>query len=58
MTDTNQQKIEQILGRRLEESIVKEHLGEELASGRKLRIKFGIDPTGSVLHLGHSILSR
>lgn len=35
--------------------IVKEHLEQALASGRKLRIKFGIDPTGSVLHLGHSV---
>jgi tyrosyl-tRNA synthetase len=28
------------------------------ASGRPLRIKLGIDPTGSDIHLGHSILFR
>ena len=28
------------------------------AEGRPLRVKFGIDPTGSNIHLGHSILFR
>ena len=28
------------------------------AQGRPLRIKLGIDPTGSNIHLGHSILFR
>jgi tyrosyl-tRNA synthetase len=33
-------------------------LAEAQASGRPLRIKLGIDPTGSDIHLGHSILFR
>ena len=28
------------------------------AEGRPLRVKLGIDPTGSNIHLGHSILFR
>ncbi len=33
-------------------------LSEAAAAGRPLRIKLGIDPTGSDIHLGHSILFR
>ena len=33
-------------------------LAEAEASGRPLRIKLGIDPTGADIHLGHSILFR
>ena len=33
-------------------------LAEAAAAGRPLRIKLGIDPTGSDIHLGHSILFR
>ncbi|HBH73994.1 MAG TPA: tyrosine--tRNA ligase, partial [Synechococcales bacterium UBA10510] len=33
-------------------------LAEVQASGRPLRVKLGIDPTGSDIHLGHSILFR
>jgi tyrosyl-tRNA synthetase len=33
-------------------------LDEASAAGRPLRIKLGIDPTGSDIHLGHSILFR
>jgi len=33
-----------------------EELKKKLASGKKLRIKLGIDPTAPDLHLGHSII--
>jgi len=55
MTDTNEQKINGLLNRGVVEILVREHLEERLHKGEKLRIKFGIDPTGSVLHLGHSV---
>ena len=35
-----------------------ERLEQAAASGRPLRVKLGIDPTGSDIHLGHSILFR
>jgi tyrosyl-tRNA synthetase len=52
--DTSKEKIEEILNN-AEEVIKKEHLLQVMQSGQKLRIKFGIDPTGADLHVGHSI---
>jgi len=46
--------IEDILERGVEEVIEKEHLKKALASKKKLRIKYGIDPTDPRLHLGHA----
>ena len=42
-------------GRR-DELIVEEELANKLASGRKLRIKLGLDPTAPDLHLGHTVV--
>ncbi|MDP2720390.1 MAG: tyrosine--tRNA ligase [bacterium] len=36
----------------------KESLEEVLKSGRKLRIYFGIDPTGAKIHIGHAVPLR
>ena len=55
MVTINSQKAKEILTRGAQEVIVEDHLEERLVKGEKLRIKFGIDPTGSVLHLGHSV---
>lgn len=41
-----------------QEVIHKDILLEKLKSGRPLRIKHGWDPTGSLLHLGHSVVYR
>ncbi|MCL2145046.1 MAG: tyrosine--tRNA ligase [Endomicrobia bacterium] len=38
------------------EIIALEELEKKLASGRKLRVKFGIDPTAPDLHLGHTVI--
>jgi tyrosyl-tRNA synthetase len=32
-----------------------DHLRDALASGKKLKIKFGIDPSGTTIHLGHMV---
>ena len=48
-------KIREILTRGVEEVIDKNHLRKRLLSGEKLRIKLGIDPTGSKIHLGRAI---
>ncbi len=37
---------------------VKESIEKKLASGKKLRIKLGIDPTGSRMHIGHAAVIR
>lgn len=54
----DEQKIKEILGRGVEDVIVKDHLEEALRSGKKLRVKFGIDPTSPDLHLGHAVVLR
>lgn len=50
--------ISAILTRGVEEIIVREHLENALRRGKKLRVKFGIDPTASHIHLGHSVPLR
>ncbi|QEA38589.1 tyrosine--tRNA ligase [Pistricoccus aurantiacus] len=45
-----------LLERGTHEILLKEELEKKLASGRKLRIKAGFDPTAPDLHLGHSVL--
>ena len=39
-----------------DELIVEEELAGKLASGRKLRVKLGLDPTAPDLHLGHTVV--
>lgn len=51
---TNRQKIEDILERGIEKIIDKRHLKKLLLSGKVLRIKHGIDPTGPDIHLGRA----
>lgn len=53
MSDSNT-----LLTKGVEEVIVKEHLEQALQSGKKLRVKFGIDPTAPDLHLGHTVALR
>lgn len=53
-----EEKINELLTRGVEEIFVREHLEKELKSGKKLRIKFGIDPTGPAIHLGRAIPLR
>jgi len=35
--------------------IDEKHLLQKLESGKKLRIKFGIDPTAPIVHIGHAV---
>lgn len=55
---TDEVKIDELLTRGVEDIIVKEELREALLSGRQLRIKLGIDPTGPKIHLGRAITLR
>lgn len=47
-----------LLGGGVAEVIVREELERQFASGRKLRVKFGVDPTAPDLHLGHTVPLR
>lgn len=55
MINTDQQKIKELLVRGVDEIIGQKELEEKLKSGKKLRVKLGIDPTSPNLHLGRSI---
>lgn len=51
----NTTTIEELLVRGVGEVIGREHLASRLQAGEKLRVKLGIDPTSSNLHLGRSV---
>src|SRR3989338_8861985 len=55
---TKQEKINQLLTRGVADVIIKEHVRKHLESGKKLRVKLGIDPSGADLHLGHMVVLR
>src|ERR1700674_5616254 len=46
----------EIIRRGCHELIVEEELVKKLKSGRKLRVKLGLDPTAPDLHLGHTVV--
>lgn len=52
---TDKKKIDDLLSRGVDEIIDRNNLKKKLLSGKKLRVKLGIDPTGPRLHLGRSI---
>lgn len=47
-----------LLGRGVVDVIVKKEMEEKLKSGKKLRVKLGIDPSGADLHLGHMVVIK
>lgn len=55
---TDEKRIDEILNRGIEDIIVKEELKAALMSGKQLRIKLGVDPTGPKIHLGRAIPLR
>ena len=50
--------MEQLLTRGVEQIIGREELEKALAGKRKLRIKFGVDPTRPDIHIGHAVVLR
>lgn len=52
---TDQARIGDLLTRGVEDVFVKENLETKLRSGRRLRVKLGIDPTGKTIHIGRAI---
>ena len=53
--NTDSKKIKEILERGIEQVINKNNLLKKLKSGKKLRIKLGVDPTGPKMHIGRAI---
>lgn len=54
--NTDPAAIERLLTLGVADVIVREELEKKLKSGKVLRIKLGIDPTGFDLHLGHMVV--
>src|SRR5208283_1839487 len=48
--------IEELLSRGVEEVIDKQDLETLLKSGKKLRVKLGIDPTSPNIHIGRAVV--
>lgn len=55
---SQEEKIKSLLAHGVSEVVDRTHLKKTLQSGRKLRVKLGIDPTSPDLHLGHSVVLR
>ena len=55
---TIDEKINSLLNKGIVDVIVREDLEKKLKSGKKLRIKLGIDPSGSDLHIGHMVVVK
>lgn len=52
---TDEKKIDELLSRSVSEVIIKENLRKKLLSGKRLRVKLGIDPTSPNLHIGRAV---
>jgi len=55
MTNTDNEKINELLTRGVEEVIEADLLHKKLKSGKVLRIKLGIDPTSPNIHIGRAV---
>ncbi|MFA7654074.1 MAG: tyrosine--tRNA ligase [Candidatus Magasanikbacteria bacterium] len=53
--NTDPQKIEALLTRGVEQVVDRAHLEQKLKSGKRLRIKLGIDPTSPNIHIGRAV---
>lgn len=56
--NNSENAISRLVTRGVTEAIDRDHLVSELRSGRALRVKLGIDPTGPNIHLGRAIPLR
>ncbi len=54
----DEDRIDNLLSRGVEDVLVKEELKRDLMSGKQLRIKLGVDPTSEKIHIGRAIPLR
>ena len=50
--------MDELFTRGVEQIIGRDELEKAIKSGRKLRLKFGVDPTRPDIHIGHAVLLR
>ncbi|MBY0293853.1 tyrosine--tRNA ligase, partial [Patescibacteria group bacterium] len=55
---TDEAKINELLTRGVENLVPRELAAKKLRSGDRLRVYWGIDPTGTQIHLGHTLSLR
>ena len=53
---SKEKEIEELLTRGVTHAIERDHLEKALKSGKKLRVKHGIDPTGPKIHIGRGVV--
>lgn len=51
-------RVDEVLTRGVVETVDSQHLKERMLGGEKLRVKFGIDPTGPNIHIGRASAIR
>lgn len=54
--EDKKEKIDELFSRNVVDVIDREHLKKRLIAGEKLRIKLGIDPTGTNIHIGRAVV--
>lgn len=52
---TDENKIDEILSRGVDQVVDKEHLKKRMQEGEELRVKLGIDPTSPNIHIGRAV---
>jgi len=52
---TDDKKIKDFLARSVDKIVTEKELITKLKSGKKLRVKHGVDPTTTDLHLGYAV---
>lgn len=55
---SEKERVDEVLTRGVVEVVDRDHLYGRMVSGEKLRIKFGIDPTGPNIHIGRASAIR
>lgn len=55
---SDKKSVTEVMTRGVDTIVVEESLEKKLTSGEQLRVKFGIDPTGADLHIGHAVPLR
>lgn len=53
--NTNSKKVKELLTRGVKEVINKNDLSKKLLSGKRLKVKFGVDPSKPDIHIGHTV---
>ncbi len=49
-------QIHELLTRAVDDIVVRSEFEDKLRTGKSLRVKFGVDPTGDKLHIGHAVV--